>query len=154
GDRVALQSRIDELSEDEIGDLSPAEKYDLFLGDPKFSLTRNIYKMVDELSDDNRTAAWTGICHGWSPASLSLPHPWHAFKVRAAQGQMITFYPADIRALESYLWGKSLAQEYVKVEGTRCREKAPAEDINGRILQPECFDVNPGMFHLVAVNQL
>jgi len=137
-----------------VDDMSPAEKYDLLLGDSGFTLSRQVIAMVRELYKDNQTATWSGVCHGWSPASLNLARPLKAFTVNSAAGIPITFYPADVRALSSFLWGKSYAQDYVKIEGWQCKKGVPSTDNNGRLKDPECFDVNPGFFHLLLVNQI
>lgn len=150
------------LSDLDIADLAPSEKYDLLLGDLDFTLTRQIIAMIDERNAHDATANWSGICHGWSPASLNVPRPVESFVLEVtipALGKIdnrvrIKFYPSDVKALASYLWGKSNVQNYVKVEGWQCNTQRPATSENGRILDPHCFDVNPGFFHLVLLNQI
>jgi hypothetical protein len=133
--------------------LAPAEKYDLLMGDPGFTLTNRVVAMIDALSAAGLTSYWSGVCHGWSPASLTLPRPKHPFALGAPNGRSITFYPSDVKALASFLWGKSLAQGSTKVEGWQCQSGARANKY-GRLVDPRCFDVNPGFFHLVMANQI
>jgi len=133
--------------------LSPATKYDLFVGDRDFTLTNKAIERIDHLVSEGTDKKWVGICHGWAPASLLLNRPLHPVTVLAGNGQEIEFFPTDIKALASFLWAESFAQGYVKVEGYQCRSGAH-EDRHHRETDPNCFDVNPGFFHLTLVNQL
>ncbi|MGK5085238.1 hypothetical protein WDW37_18270 [Bdellovibrionota bacterium FG-1] len=142
-----------DVSQDEIDVLSPAEKYDLLVGDKDFSLTRNVVDMVDTRGGVNLLASWSGVCHGWSPASLMLPRPKHSFQVMSPIGRQITFYPADVKGLASFLWGKSAVQASAKVEGYQCQSGARGTKF-GRLVDPRCFDVNPAFLHLTTVNQI
>jgi hypothetical protein len=42
----------------------------------------------------------------------------------------------------------------MKIVGTRCLVQDPAEDAVGRVIDPGCFDVNPGTWHMAIVNQM
>jgi hypothetical protein len=83
-----------------------------------------------------------------------LPRPKKSVTVPAADGKTsITFYPSDIKALATLLWAK------VRTEtgfiGGRCNDKDPARDPQtGRIISQNCFDTNPGTWHLAVVNQI
>lgn len=151
--RVEARRDIRSLTPGQIDAMSPAEKYDLLLGDDEWTLSRSVVASVDKLHQEDMLALWSGVCHGWSPASLSMPRPVHSFTVNTPSGHPVTFYPADVRALESYLWANSRAQGDVKVKGEQCYSGA-RENRNGRLLDPACFDVNPAFFHLLMVNQL
>lgn len=135
--------------------LSPAEKYDLLVGDAKQSLTR---AMLEEgqyyFESTGKVEDWMGICHGWAPASFMLPRPRNQVTVPAADGTTrITFYPADIKALASLLWAK--AEPETRFIGGRCDVKKPRKDPEtGRVTDSECFDTNPGTWHLAVVNQI
>ncbi|MCM2277856.1 MAG: hypothetical protein NDJ89_07240 [Oligoflexia bacterium] len=154
--RRKLREDLLNISDDELNAMSPAEKYDLLLGDTDFTLTKAVFAMIDELDEDDQTAMWSGICHGWAPASLTLEEPQHKFSVPILGGKrQLTFYPADIRGLASFLWAKSYAQDYVKVEGWQCKKYAPAAEFpSGRLEKPECFDVNPAFLHILMTNQI
>jgi hypothetical protein len=97
---------------------------------------------------------WMGICHGWSPASYMLSRPVNSVTVLAADGvTSLTFYPSDIKGLASLLWAKAAPR--VKFIGGRCNDMDPKVDPQtGRILAQDCFDTNPGTWHLAVVNQL
>jgi hypothetical protein len=137
-----------------INRLSPAEKYDLLVGDAGFGLTsygwaqgRSYYEKKGEVE------TWMGLCHGWAPAAYMLPRPRKSVEVLAADGQTkLTFYPADIKALATQLWAK--ARTVSRFIGGRCNDKDPVVDENGRPTSSRCFDTNPGTWHLAVVNQI
>src|SRR5688572_29322977 len=94
-----------------------------------------------------------GYCHGWSPASFMMERPKHVIKVTAADGRtQIPFYPSDIKALATALWAN--ANPPIRFISGRCESKKPKEDRNGRVTDPDCFDTNPGAWHLAVVNQV
>jgi hypothetical protein len=139
---------------DAIDVLSPAEKYDLLVGDKKGSLTESnwadgesYYKTSGKVED------WMGICHGWAPASYMVARPKHTIELVAADGRtMLNFYPSDIKGLASLLWAKG--QNESRFAGARCNDRKPERDSYGRVLSDECFDTNPGTWHLSVVNQI
>lgn len=138
-----------------IDNLSPAEKYDLLIGDTDFTFTKAVMEMVFARKRKGIAGTYAGICHGWSPASIQMERPEHAFTITGALGHQIRFYPSDVKALMSFLWAKSYAQNHVKVEGWQCPYKADRNMTwKGRPLDPKCFDVNPAFFHMVTVNQI
>jgi hypothetical protein len=137
-----------------VNQLSPAEKYDMLVGDSDKTLTKFMLNVGQGYVDDHGIVAdWMGICNGWSPASIMLPRPTKTVDLMAADGQTkITFYPSDVKALGSALWAYSNPQ--VRFVGSRCDIKNPATDENGRIIDQACFDTNPGTWHMAVVNQL
>lgn len=137
-----------------VNSLSPAEKYDLLIGDQDFSLTRT---MLDEgrryYTAHGSVESWMGICHGWAPASYNMPRPSHTVTVLAADGRTsIDFYPSDIKALSSLLWANTQVQ--TKFVGGRCEEKVLDRDGSSRAVNQDCLDNNPGTWHLAVVNQI
>jgi hypothetical protein len=135
--------------------LSPAEKYDLLVGDKSESLT---HSMLEEgryyYENQGEVESWMGICHGWAPAAYMMDRPTTLVNVVAADGKtMIPFYPSDIKALGSLLWAE--VRTYTNFSGGRCNEKEPKRDEeNGRITDQNCFDTNPGTWHKAVVNQI
>src|SRR5690606_20718479 len=92
----------------EIDLLSPAEKYDILIGEHEnFTFTNEVMRMVEERHQQDLLAVWSGVCHGWSPASLVLERPENAVEVPTPSGINVRFYPQDIKALATFLWGKS-----------------------------------------------
>jgi hypothetical protein len=134
--------------------LSPAEKYDLLVGDENFTLTNN---MINEgryyYENSGKVESWMGICHGWAPAAYMMDRPTSLVTVKSVNGLEIPFYPDDIKALGSLLWAN--VQTYTKFSGGRCNTKDPKKDrVTGRIQDQECFDTNPGTWHKSVVNQI
>jgi hypothetical protein len=135
--------------------LSPAEKYDILVGDSDYSLTRKMWELGRKYYvRDGHVQAWMGLCHGWAPAAYMLPRPTGTATVLAADGRTyLTFYPSDIKALATLLWAKVKYRS--RFIGGRCTDKNPAKDpATGRVLSQICFDTNPGTWHLAVVNQI
>lgn len=135
--------------------LSPAEKYDFVMGDTSFTLTQHAWRQGKGYYEKSGAVpTWMGICHGWAGAAhMQQPIPAHPVKVTAANGTAVTFYPQDIKALNSLLWAnqKNLKSRYV---GRRCDVAGPARDAYGRIIDSDCWDANPAAWHLTVVNQI
>ncbi len=139
--------------------LSPAEKYDLLVGDvrspnekkqPGYSLTRAHLRQLTK-----KTQLWEGTCDGWSFAAINEPPPVKAVTVRNLAGHPITFYPSDIRALLTLLYSDYDVYSF----GQLCREKKPRVEpassrSAGRALDAFCRGINPGLFHAVLINQM
>lgn len=133
--------------------MAPAEKYDALVGDSSWRLTNYSWnKGVRYMKQYGHVPSWTGLCHGWAPAGLMTAMPTQSITVTAHNGSNITFYPSDIKALASSLWGD--APPIVKFAGSRCKSFNPREDEIGRVVQEACYDVNPGTFHMALVNEL
>ncbi|MCO7224217.1 ricin-type beta-trefoil lectin domain protein [Pleionea sp. CnH1-48] len=133
--------------------LSPSEKYDLLVGDSEFSMTRASWATGKGYYDrDGKVETWMGLCHGWAPAAYMLPRPEQTIVVKDAEGNDLTFYPSDVKALGTLLWSNGDFQN--KFMGSRCNIKDPKKDENGRVLEPQCFDNNPASFHIAVINQL
>jgi hypothetical protein len=133
--------------------LSPSEKYDLLVGDRDYSLTKNMWNEGKSYYDDQgKVESWMGICHGWAPAAYMLARPTQSVEVKAVDGTIITFYPADIKSLGTLLWARN--EFPTKAIGNRCDIKNPKKDGKGRILDQVCFDTNPGTWHLSVVHQI
>ena len=137
-----------------VDNLSPAEKYDLLVGDSHKTLTESMLQEgARRMDSSGAIETWMGICHGWAPASYSTSRPVHSAEVVAADGHTkIRFYPSDIKALASALWaGANFPTRYI---GGRCNEKDPARDAQGRVINNDCLDTNPASWHLAIVNQI
>lgn len=153
----SYQSRPSEMliANGEINKLSPAEKYDLLVGDRNWTLTKHMWqKGLTGYEKDGFVATWTGICHGWSAAtSMAVKQPEKSVTVNDVTGTYsITFYPQDIKGLQSYLWANS-APSSVQA-GNRCRQSFIDRDPYLRPLDPTCLDSNPMTWHLAATNRI
>lgn len=145
----------------ELDELSPSEKYDLLIGGEKQLkksaygfLTQAMWKNGESYANSNgRVEPWMGYCHGWAPASLVEKRPIKVVSATADSGHELQFYPADVKGLSSLLWAEGdYSQRFL---GGRCGSKRPKTDPEtGRLLDADCLDVNPGIWHLVLTNQL
>ena len=125
-----------------IANWSPAEKYDLSVGDTDFTLTdqqKNVGKA--DMDDKGDVEKWMGICDGWAAAAIMAPKAAQPVDLAGADEVPIHFYPDDIRALTSLSWANTdFASNFI---GGRCEAKTPERFPNGRLKQQECFDTNP-----------
>lgn len=137
-----------------INQLAPAEKYDALIGDSNETLTKKMWAEGKYYYDQNGSVeSWMGICHGWAPAAYMLARPTKSVTVKTPGNIAIKFYPADIKALASLLWANAAGS--TKFIGGRCNDSDPASDPNtGRATSADCFDTNPGTWHLSMINQI
>lgn len=141
-------------SQTAINQLSPAEKYDPLVGDSGWNLTNFAWNQGQKHYDRSGVVAgWMGICHGWSAAAHMLAAlTTHAVEAVAVTGERVTFYPGDIRALNSMLWAN--APPPTHFVGNRCKTSNPMRNRSGRFIDEGCFDTNPATWHLIVTNQL
>ncbi len=139
--------------ESSIDQLSPSEKYDALIGDSAGSLTKIMWEEGKSYYDQyGEVETWMGICHGWAPAAYLLDRPQKTIVLKAGDGRYIKFYPSDIKSLATLLWANRMPP--TRFIGSRCNEKEPKQDENGRIISQEAFDTNPGTWHQSVVNQI
>ena len=125
--------------------LSPAEKYDLLVGDSNYTLTKSF---INEINP--KTEPWEGSCDGWAYAAYNEAPPIKSVQVRNLAGQLITFYPSDVRALLTLLYSDYRVASF----GGKCASANPAVDAQGRVIDDNCRDTTPADFHTVLVNQI
>lgn len=149
-----LQEVLDTRDAVQIDMLSPAEKYGLWIGDAKDTLTRQAWADGETYANQlGRVEQWMGICHGWSPASFMEKKPLKKVTVTAADGHtQLNFYPADIRGLASLMWAKTVTP--TRYLGLRCNERNVRRYRNGAAVSTECKDVNAGAWHVAVVSQI
>jgi len=160
------------LSLEELKKLSPAEKYDLFLGRTDFPLTTyernrtNVLKTIPGSSEYNssfKIPTWEGLCHAWAPATILFENP-KAVTVTGANGMEIPFGASDLKALLTYHLHHNNAQ--TQFLGGRCNvdlAELKRKVQKGEMTQVEydriadngeCEDTNAGAFHIVLTNQI
>lgn len=139
---------------EEIDNLSPSEKYDLIVGDENFTLTQSMWNAGKIFWDEyKRVETWFGLCHGWAAASYMAPRPAQSIRVYSPITKTaILLRPSDIKGMLALLWANG--HNPTRFLGGRCDEKNPRRDDNGRIIASDCFDMNPGAWHVAIVNQL
>lgn len=137
-----------------VSQLSPSEKYDLLVGDTKFSLTRRMLMTARNHSINGEIEPWIGFCNGWAAAAVALPRPKHSVSAMAMDGKtLIEFHPSDLKALGTLLWATGFFQ--TRSAGSLCRESSIERNPeNYRSSTQSCFDTNPATFHLAIVNQI
>jgi hypothetical protein len=142
------------IQKGKIDQLSPAEKYELLIGDREQNFSKYIWqKGLDEVEKYGNVRDWAGLCHGLALAPAALPWPKYAVKIKSFDGKhIIKFYPEDIKALGIHLWGGDQIQS--RRVGGRCESYNPSTDEMGRVTDPDCQDTNPGTFHLAVINRV
>jgi hypothetical protein len=130
---------------------SPAEKYDLSIQDPLFSLTNEQKEEGSWYEDEEGDVeGWMGLCHGWASASIMIPRPEKPVTLPGPEQTSITWYPNDIKAMLTLAWANG--QWDSNFIGRRCEQKELTTFPNGRIDSQDCFDINPATFHLALGN--
>jgi hypothetical protein len=146
---------LENLGKGPIDQLSPLEKYDLLLGDPNFSMTRKMIRIISSHAGNNgEIEPWKGYCTGWAAASMMMPRPSHEVTVLSADGTTrIRFLPSDLKALAALLWSTGVfPTRYV---GSLCQQSPIERDPkNDRPLDPNCRDTSPATWHLAITNQV
>ncbi|NRF61555.1 MULTISPECIES: ricin-type beta-trefoil lectin domain protein [Vibrio] len=144
---------LDSYSSEQRHLLSPAEKYDLLVGDKNFTLTKRSWDSgKGYYESQGKVERWMGLCHGWAAAAYMLPRPEKSIIVPDANGEMLKFYPSDVKALGTLLWAE--APFNTRFIGGRCNIQNPEKDENGRVIEPDCVDNNPASWHLSVLNQI
>lgn len=141
------------MGQEEISQLSPAELYDIAMGDYSYKLTRKVLKKFspDELW-------WEGICHGWALAASNYPEP-DKTELINKDGIKVPFGSSDVKALLSMHDAYNSRGFYVRV-GERCTadgkvngEGSSGDSENSPPIRESsklaCRDVNPGAFHII-----
>lgn len=132
------------MPEYKIDELSPAEKFDIYRGDYRYSTVRSVYKKASP-----RENKWHGICHGTAPASLNHNEP-IAKTMTNRNGVKVHFYASDIKALLSYYYAYHAGTRATLI-GARCNVRSSRYRGARR---ERCLDVNAASFHLIITNFL
>lgn len=137
-----------------VNSLSPSEKYDLLVNDQSYALTDLMWQQGKYYYDQNgEVESWMGICHGWAAAAIMEPRPEKTVQVASFDNKwQVRFLPSEIKGLVSYSWATNNFPTIFL--GQRCNKKDPKRDENGRLIDPECVDLNPATWHLAIVNRL
>lgn len=133
------------LDEKEVAKLSPAEKYDILIGDYSYPLTKH-----ERSRTSPNAEGWEGLCHGWAAAAINFEEP-KSIIIENADGIKIPFGSSDIKGLLTFLQG-NYSNAPTKFLGSRCNI-----DLNkdpNAATRPECRDTNAGAFHIVLTNQI
>lgn len=141
------QEQLRTLSNEQIAQLSPAEKYDIFRGRYDYPLTKSERSRT---SPDN--PGWWGMCHGRSSAAFVHAQP-DAITVKNPDGIAVPFAASDIKALLTLMHAQHAPSissfNYV---GIRCNTNL--DESPGDANLPRCRDINAGSFHLILGNEI
>lgn len=157
--KLLTKAEVMSASEQQLSELSPAELYDIAMGDYSYSLTKKVLKTYKPTD-----LWWEGICHGWSQAASNYSEP-QKVVVTNKDGVKVPFGSSDVKGLLSMHDAYNSKGTFVRV-GDRCdvRGKVAGEESeeDGPIAPPsardankdKCADVNAGAFHVVLSNMI
>jgi hypothetical protein len=148
--------------------LAPSEKYDRLVRDERYTLTQISWMEGKQYNDEHGDVEkWMGICHGWAPAAFMEPRPIKSIEVAAfkksatEETENLIFLPDDLKALASLKWANGVTVKKqdltngTRFIGGRCNTKDPETDPDtGRIIDADCFDLNPALWHIIVINQI
>ncbi len=134
--RSPNRQRAMSMSQAELAELAPSEKYDLLTGRYDYPLRNDVYD-----HSYPRAAEWEGICHGWAPATMNHKEP-KPKTLTNPEGIKIPFGSSDIKALLSYYYAYKYEVESTYQMGERCYGRRCYEDLNA------------GAFHIVLANKV
>jgi hypothetical protein len=134
------------LDREALDKLSPAEKYDVFIGNFNYDFVK--YERKRTSPEDE---GWFGLCHGWAPASYSFKEP-APITLKGPSGIEVPFGSSDIKGLLTFAQQHARYPRSSAMLGGRCNKDISdnPDDANA----PECRDTNAGSFHVVLTNQL
>lgn len=130
-----------QMSREQLARLAPSEKYDLYMG-------RYDYPLKNEVEGIATPSAkwWSGICDGWSLATLQYKEP-KVVEMVNPDGIVIPFGSSDVKGLMSYAAARHFDVETKQVGG-RC------SGIGGVFGSASCADINAGSLHVILANQI
>ena len=148
---IMKKKEVDTLTSEKIATLSPAEKYDLWMGRTDFGSSSLTSYERDFTLDaakkwEGKVPTWIGICNGWSLASVFVPAPRKPVVTKGPNGQTVKFYPDDIKALASLVYNEYQEEAHIYRIGNRCSDKK--YDSKVRSKKSDCRDINPMSMHL------
>jgi len=127
--------------------LSPAEKFDIFNSRYDYPLVHSEWQRCNA-----NDARWEGICHGWAPAAIHYEEPKNV-TLKNKDGLQIPFGSSDVKALLSYFLAQfASGQEKTQFIAERCNTDLQATPLNAD--SQECWDMNPGTFHVMLTNMI
>lgn len=131
------------MSQAQLAELSPAEKYDLFMGNYNYPLKEEVSHFANREAQD-----WEGICHGWAAAAMNYNEPKPKVMTNP-DGIKVPFGSADIKGLLSYYYAYKFEVDNTHQIGIRCFR---AGFINRNTYCKE--DLNAGAYHIILSNRI
>jgi hypothetical protein len=127
--------------------LSPAEKFDVFNSRYDYPLANSEW-----LRCNINDARWEGICHGWAPAAINYEEPKNV-TMKNKDGLKIPFGSSDVKALLSYFLAQ-FASGHEKTQFIAERCNTDIQNSPRMADSTECWDINPGTFHVMLTNMI
>jgi Transglutaminase elicitor len=126
------KSQVFSMSQAQLAQLSPAEKFDLVRGFYDYPLSSAVARGSKKTAKD-----YEGICDGWTASAIQFAEP-APVTVTNPDGIVIPFGSSDVKALMSYDVSINLPNGWIGM----------------RMGTANCTDINPGAFHVIIANQL
>lgn len=161
---------FDKLNQVDLRSLSPAEKFDIYMGWEDFYFTKyersrtNIMRTVPGSREYDRNfeiPKWEGLCHAWAPATLLYEEP-KPVTLKGPSGIEVPFGSSDIKALliaflhysnsETRFLGQRCNFDLNELEKKYHNNEISKEDYQK--YRKSCDDSNAGAFHVVLANQV
>ena len=135
--------------QDRISELSPLEKYELFIGVTDFKLSEKEWAKGKVYVDKGLPIPyWYGACHGTAPATLQEELPKGESTVHSKEYNLdIEFTANDLKSLLAYAWANNAGAS--ETMGQRCNFPLGSREYE---TTSACFDTNPGSFHKALLN--
>lgn len=157
--RFHTKEELKKMSVKEVGQLSPAELYDIAQGDYNYTLTRKVLA-----ANSPKDLWWEGICHGWALAAANYPEPMPV-TITNEDGIKVPFGASDVKGLLALHDAYNYRGTYAQV-GKRCsalgkvegegdeRDSHPNAPTEAEATTRDCRDINPGAFHVALSNMI
>ncbi|MFW7380751.1 MAG: hypothetical protein ACOH5I_18195 [Oligoflexus sp.] len=163
------------ISRTNLGALSPAEKYDIFMGSFNYPLVHmerartKVLKTIpgsDFFEEAYEIPAWEGLCHGWAAAANNFKEP-KAVTMTGPSGIEVPFTSSDIKALltfyqqyrdngsvKDYFMSERCNVSFTKLDEDLRSESITEEEYRRLRNEGPCKGVNPGAFHVIIANEI
>jgi hypothetical protein len=108
---VLDKSAVEAMTEKQLRNLSPVEKYDIMMGFYDFRTTQHELKMRGP-QREVKPKSWEGFCNGVRCAGIMTKEPYFPVTFKNKDGISVVFSPADLKALAgaSYFYVEKYGQ--------------------------------------------
>ncbi|MGK5086223.1 hypothetical protein WDW86_01590 [Bdellovibrionota bacterium FG-2] len=135
---------VQSMSQEQLAELSPAEKFDLAQGRYDYPLSSNVAAGASP-----RAKHYEGICDGWTASAIQFDEP-APVTIKNPDGLMIPFGSSDVKALMSY----DVSLNRVDIAPAFVGRYCTTGSFGMRLGLANCVDINPGAFHVILANQI
>jgi len=128
------------MSQDQLAQLAPTEKYDIFMGHYDYPLWEEARSYGNPRAKD-----WNGMCDGWSISALQYAEP-SPVVMTNPDGVKVPFGSSDVKGLMTFTAAVHFDAETKQV-GSKCEGGL-------RRGSAACADINAGALHVILANQI